>query len=681
VGLAALVAVVALTSPGAAMAADAVGHTVKHIAVAGAAAGETREVDVHLWYPADAQDAEARPKTFYTSELYGKPLPNGWAPLSWKIEAATAHEDAAFDPSGAPYAPIVFSHGATNDPFDYADTLEAIARAGFIVAAPTHTNNTQDDVRLDYINALSGTRLFPCRDGLPARAVPTLTMNLFPNADCAKASVPNSMSDRSRDVSAVLTALGGWFGADVDVARAGVMGHSRGTITALAAAGGSVRWGTAGATCAPTEPPDGLCWAGVRREPRVKAIMGMAIGALAINNGVDLAGITIPTLLINADRDRNTMPANTIAAYNAIPDTTDKQRVEVAHAVHRSFDSNYCAQMQAAGAAFDADHDRAVSAAEAADTSRPLDRWNLGLIGASFPGFISGKAVHYCAESAFAGPVNIKRLVAATTNAEYACPDADTTNTCGWIPPTTGPAVQADVCDAGNTAPPCTGRDTDNVRAEIIARAVAFFGTRLERDGDGIADAADNCPGTANPDQADADADGTGDACDQTPQGTIAPELHVPAGIVTDATGPAGATVTYTATATDDLDPNPSVVCTPPSGTLFAIGATTVECVATDTGHNRSDAHFTVTVLGAGAQLSNLIAEIIAASGLPPAAKKQLTSALQSLLAGFDPARPLHRAAACLALRAFTTVVRILSPSHAAEWTADANRIRGVLAC
>ncbi|HHQ47987.1 MAG TPA: hypothetical protein ENK19_03790, partial [Acidobacteria bacterium] len=35
-----------------------------------------------------------------------------------------------------------------------------------------------------------------------------------------------------------------------------------------------------------------------------------------------------------------------------------------------------------------------------------------------------------------------------------------------------------------------------------------------DRDGDGVLDASDNCPDTANPDQADCDADGTGDACD-----------------------------------------------------------------------------------------------------------------------------------------------------------------------
>jgi hypothetical protein len=58
------------------------------------------------------------------------------------------------------------------------------------------------------------------------------------------------------------------------------------------------------------------------------------------------------------------------------------------------------------------------------------------------------------------------------------------------------------------------------------------------------------------------------------------------------------------------------------------------------------------------------------------------TNAMQSLLAGFDPTRPLQRAVACVALRAFTTLARFVAPpALAAEWTTDANRIRAVLAC
>lgn len=55
---------------------------------------------------------------------------------------------------------IVFSHGAVNDPIDYAFTLELIAGAGFVVAAPYHVNNTQDDVRIDFANSQAGVRLF-----------------------------------------------------------------------------------------------------------------------------------------------------------------------------------------------------------------------------------------------------------------------------------------------------------------------------------------------------------------------------------------------------------------------------------------------------------------------------------------------------------------------------------------
>lgn len=64
---------------------------------------------------------------------------------------------------------IVFSHGATNDPVDFAYTLERIAAEGFIVAAPYHTGNTQDEVRRDYVNGRAGATVFPCLDGRARR--------------------------------------------------------------------------------------------------------------------------------------------------------------------------------------------------------------------------------------------------------------------------------------------------------------------------------------------------------------------------------------------------------------------------------------------------------------------------------------------------------------------------------
>src|SRR5262249_31093717 len=60
------------------------------------------------------------------------------------------------------------------------------------------------------------------------------------------------------------------------------------------------------------------------------------------------------------------------------------------------------------------------------------------------------------------------------------------------------------------------------------------------------------------------------------------PVLHLPANITAEATSPGGAVVSYTATATDAVDTNVVVTCAPASGSLFALGLTTVNCSATN---------------------------------------------------------------------------------------------------
>ena len=49
-------------------------------------------------------------------------------------------------------------------------------------------------------------------------------------------------------------------------------------------------------------------------------------------------------------------------------------------------------------------------------------------------------------------------------------------------------------------------------------------------------------------------------------------------------------------TATDDCDPEPVVMCDPPSGSTFKAGTTTVTCTATDASGNESTSTFDVTV-------------------------------------------------------------------------------------
>ena len=165
-----------------------------------------------------------------------------------------------------------------------------------------------------------------------------------------------------------------------------------------------------------------------------------------------------------------------------------------------------------------------------------------------------------------------------------------------------------------------------------------------------------------------------------------APTLVLPADNTVDATSPAGAPVSYAVSATDDADPDPSVSCNPASGSVFAIGTTPVACTATDHAGNSSSGSFSVTVLGAKEQLANLIAEVVNASGLPPALKTQLIAKLKALAAGFDPANAKQKQAVCVALNVFKGAVQALSgrgipPAQAAEWIADANRIRAVLGC
>jgi predicted dienelactone hydrolase len=404
-----------------------VGYKVKTITVPGSAQGERRKVDVHLWYPADPQNFAGAPTAVYTSALHGRPLPKPWEPLSWTVQAEIAGKNAAIDPNGPAFPVIVFSHGNQNDPIDYAHTLELIAGAGFVVAAPSHTNNTQDDVRIDYINAQAEPpepepepepEVFKCNDKLPP--------------PCSRTNVPFSMADRARDISTVLDKLPGWFEDRVDLSRVGVMGHSRGTVTALAAAGGSAPWSLPPTTnCQTLQPADNLCWPLVP-DPRVKAVMGLAIGAPAITRGVNLANVTVPTLLVAGGLDRTSPPAVSQFALDNIT-STQKTLITIPNATHRSFDSTYCDQTQAAGAI-------------AKNKFAILDQHTLEGIVVATAAPNSGKAMDYCSYPTFTEPTNITRQVEELT---------------GFRP-------------TKNNVP-TTGLDTDQVKQTVTELAVPFF--------------------------------------------------------------------------------------------------------------------------------------------------------------------------------------------------------------
>jgi hypothetical protein len=82
--------------------------------------------------------------------------------------------------------------------------------------------------------------------------------------------------------------------------------------------------------------------------------------------------------------------------------------------------------------------------------------------------------------------------------------------------------------------------------------------------------------------------------CDTTP-----PTLTCPSSLaVVDrvANGP-GEIVTFSVTASDDQDPAPTILCSPPSGSLFPHGTTFVTCTATDASGNVATCEFPVAVL------------------------------------------------------------------------------------
>jgi predicted dienelactone hydrolase len=391
-----------------------VGHSIQTLFVTGTL-GETRPVNVHLWYPArqlddcdheDSRDGDhtcSMTPTVYTSRLNGISLLPQWDPLSWTIGSHSAFENLPIARGHDSFPAIIFSPGHQTNVIDYTYTLEALASFGFIVTAPDHLNDTLDDVRIDFINSEAQFELIPCFDALPG--------------PCARPDVPKSMTDRAHDISAVIDALPAWFGDRVDSSRVGVFGHSRGTVTALAAAGGSTAWGFSA-------------------DPRVSAIMGLAIGAPAITFAADIQNVTVPALLVAGALDTTAPPEISQAAFDMLG-SSDKAIILIANAKHRHFESGLCAQTQSAGGIASANM-RAI-----------LDLKTLQTL-VEFPS--SGVSMDFCRFETFIDPNDIRPLVASLTG-----------------------------FDVTPTNVPTTSIDSTQVNEQVLALAVGFFNKALQR--------------------------------------------------------------------------------------------------------------------------------------------------------------------------------------------------------
>ena len=162
---------------------------------------------------------------------------------------------------------------------------------------------------------------------------------------------------------------------------------------------------------------------------------------------------------------------------------------------------------------------------------------------------------------------------------------------------------------------------------------------------------------------------------------TTPPVITCPDNIVTDATAPDGAVVSFAASASDNCSVA-SVTSSPASGSTFAIGDTTVTSTATDAAGNQAACTFTVHVRGAAEQIHRLIAQVKRLR-LHPEAEDSLLDKLQEAARALDRG---HIEEACDKLGAFLNEVnehadRKLTDTQA-DWLNDeATRIRAMLGC
>jgi hypothetical protein len=117
-----------------------------------------------------------------------------------------------------------------------------------------------------------------------------------------------------------------------------------------------------------------------------------------------------------------------------------------------------------------------------------------------------------------------------------------------------------------------------------------------------------------------------------------------------------------------------SLVCEPASGSVFPIGSTSVNCLASDAAGNSSSHSFSVSVIGAREQIENLIADI-KDLGLKNGTANPLINQLKAALENEDNA--------CKKVSDFINMVakKDLDPVIAEELTLEATRIMGALGC
>lgn len=114
------------------------------------------------------------------------------------------------------------------------------------------------------------------------------------------------------------------------------------------------------------------------------------------------------------------------------------------------------------------------------------------------------------------------------------------------------------------------------------------------------------------------------------------PELDLPPEVRATATSDQGASVSFTATATDPGNGSVPVSCSPASGSLFPVGTTSVTCTAVDTSGNTISGSFPVIVAAAPVPAAPEPAAPAPAAPVPPAAAPRVCTSRRQFTVTVD---------------------------------------------
>ena len=140
------------------------------------------------------------------------------------------------------------------------------------------------------------------------------------------------------------------------------------------------------------------------------------------------------------------------------------------------------------------------------------------------------------------------------------------------------------------------------------------------------------------------------------------PTLTLPPGQTVEATGPDGATVTYTVSASDAQDGTLTPSCSPASGSVFPLGITPVNCSVTDSGGLTATGSFTVAVQDTTPPSLNLPGNITAGATGPTVVT--YTATATDLVDGSVPVSCSPASGSTFALGQTTTVSCSATDAH-----------------